>query len=466
MPSEELTKHPVAASIMMRATRNAQQPSMIDANVRPRDTISHIRSIYALDESFSASLLEWWQVVAPSMERVSREVLAHQNDVASESISAEAVQARVKYAQGKLDRPIDQEWVDRMVTVGRDLAARDTDFASVTGGLVAAYRQMHSLVFAECSDTESLRRITWAMLQLALIESQIIGTEITEFAKEEARQQRQDHADTFETDVASVVNEATSAGEIVQEIVRRAATAVADVLAAAQDMVITADQSATAMADAATNSSSIFSAIELALGEAKESELVTGSAASEVQRASGVASTLAVRGKNIDSIADFILGVSRQTNMLALNASIEAARAGDAGRGFAVVATEVKQLSGKTSEAATNIADQVAEIQSAVDEMVVVTNVIEDSVGAVSVSSSRIREALGMQAQAVLTITESIDETAAGARLTASTISHLQATISQVAQDMKEAERVVINVDEIMTKLNASTQSFLSLVRN
>ena len=88
-----------------------------------------------------------------------------------------------------------------------------------------------------------------------------------------------------------------------------------------------------------------------------------------VKQKSDVAIEAAAAVDKINELTNTVMDISSQTSLLALNASIEAARAGDAGRGFAVVASEISHLAEQTSGTVTNIKNIVAEVNVAVDNM-------------------------------------------------------------------------------------------------
>ena len=107
-------------------------------------------------------------------------------------------------------------------------------------------------------------------------------------------------------------------------------------------------------------------------------------------------STLAVSAEQVGQIVELIQSIAKRTNLLALNASIEAARGGEAGRGFAVVASEVKELAAQTSRATEEVAEQIRTMQNSTGA----------SVGALRSIAEQIKELEG----AAISIASAVDQ--------------------------------------------------------
>ena len=163
----------------------------------------------------------------------------------------------------------------------------------------------------------------------------------------------------------NAVTEDSSRGLLRQnDEIQQAATAVTEMTSAVEEVARNAMSTSEASRGASTQAGE-------GLGQARHAVSAVDDATREIGTSTTIVEQLATQLRDIGKVLDVIRGIAEQTNLLALNAAIEAARAGEQGRGFAVVADEVRALAARTQASTGEIESMINAVQASSDQAVV-----------------------------------------------------------------------------------------------
>lgn len=216
------------------------------------------------------------------------------------------------------------------------------------------------------------------------------------------------------------------------------------------------------VASAAEELSSSISEISRQIIQASD---ISKEAVQEASKSEKAIAALATAAGNINNVIGIISDIAKQTNLLALNATIESARAGEAGKGFAVVANEVKTLASQTSNATSEIASQIAEMQNltklAVDSIKNIVDVNNKS----SETTVSIQAAIQQQSAATNEISSNIQQVASGTKEVSSNIVKVAHGADETSAAGEQVLSVSNELGRVSETLKKDIEQFLVDVR-
>ncbi|MCF6248175.1 MAG: bacteriohemerythrin [Desulfobacula sp.] len=242
------------------------------------------------------------------------------------------------------------------------------------------------------------------------------------------------------------------------------------VAAAAEEMSSSMNSVAAASEQAATNLGAVANAasqMKMTLGEVasncEKAREVTENAANKVSSASERVEQLGNSARDISKVTEVITDIAEQTNLLALNATIEAARAGEAGKGFAVVASEIKGLASQTAGATLDIKGKIKGIQDSTEDTVKdveqITVVISDVTEIVSTIAAAIEE----QSVSATEVAENIDQASVGIAEVNENVAQSSQVSSEIAEDISKVNIVAVDMTDRSTQMKKSAQDLSDL---
>ncbi|MGY6550402.1 MAG: methyl-accepting chemotaxis protein [Erythrobacter sp.] len=270
----------------------------------------------------------------------------------------------------------------------------------------------------------------------------------------------------FERTVGEVVHRVASASSELNTTASRMAQSAEEASRRTGEVAVSMEEANAGATSAAAASDEFALSISEISRQAASSSQLARLATEATGEADETISALSASAEEVGQIVELIQTIAQRTNLLALNASIEAARGGEAGRGFAVVASEVKELAMQTSRATEKVAEQIRAMQDTTGASVKALRSIAHQVQELETTAVSIASAVDQQSVAGQDLARSIDLAARGTEKVAGHIEDVRQLSLSTGAAASQVLTSATDLEEQASHLSKQVQTFLSRVRN
>jgi len=271
-------------------------------------------------------------------------------------------------------------------------------------------------------------------------------------------------ASEFETDVGSIVTSVATSSKEMEQAAQTLFNSASETSSKASTVSLASEDASSNVQTVAAAAEELSASVSEISEQVSRSNSMSEEAKRHAQETVTKVSDMASNAQKIGDIITLIQQIAEQTNLLALNATIEAARAGEAGKGFAVVADEVKTLADQTADATTEIASQIGEIQKSTEESVQSISTIAAAIDDLNEASTIIAAGVEEQGASTREIAQNVHQASDATQKVSTSIGDVMGEATDSSTAASEVLTAASGLTQQSDQLNTAVSNFLSAI--